>query len=67
LRTSLRQYVRWLHSSLGDIPPVEYEQKWALGELTVEPAGRDAVPGMRTTRRLSVVAHEPARRPPSHP
>jgi putative transposase len=43
------EWVGWynhqrLHSSLGDIPPVEYEQQWALGQLTAEHAGRDAVP-----------------------
>jgi putative transposase len=43
------EWVGWynhqrLHSSLGDIPPVEYEQQWALAQLTAEHAGRDAVP-----------------------
>jgi len=43
------EWVGWynhqrLHSALGDIPPVEYEQRWALGQLTAERAGRDALP-----------------------
>ena len=44
------EWVGWfnhqrLHSSLGDIPPIEYEHQWALARLpTAEHPGREAVP-----------------------
>jgi transposase InsO family protein len=62
------EWVGWynhqrLHSSLGDIPPVEYERHWALTQpATAAHPERDGRAGSTRQRRRSALEHEKAQR-----
>ncbi|HTS52085.1 MAG TPA: hypothetical protein VLV29_08670 [Steroidobacteraceae bacterium] len=50
-----------LHSSLGDIPPVEHERQWALAQPATD-AHPEPDDRAGSTRRRSAIAHAHAHR-----